>query len=434
MSASSAVVRGCTYGIAALECRRMITNSTSTLKAMASKTYAPSHTCTIILCPDCGQDFRVANKQQFPFNTYTGQLTKRRADDIIKAHAESIKNNYSRIRANLDTRGDKILTRWRNSFSKKARRDAITKALPRLQEKKLAHINAYFLLVQGKKVEKREQYRQTFLLPYLNIEESVQVPSSLFRLLELRRTTAPSRWAWIDYQVWHMALRQGLTVTNLWLTWLQSTKLPLESDMLGMKFSVSYYTTESGAYGQSVIYQKEASHQWQSIGFPTAEILFEAQRDLYHLLSSLVESVLEKAEAGGPGKELWLPKAKTNFLEYVPNALVDKHIESSILVPAQPWPAPASYDLAEIVAAATIFQIDIALDPTEANSAVKVIFRSQYFGFKDDVEKWSAIALEFTQPLLFRTRVWSKLLLYVDMIRVVWAPFLYRPRFVLNQP
>ena len=116
--------------------------------------------------------------------------------------------------------------------------------------------------------------------------------------------------------------------------------------MLGMKAGSTYYSTEDTTYGQSVPYEEMSFHTWEMTGFPTAEILFEAQRDLYRLLVGVVNSVLAKPDIGADGNKLWTTRAATSFIECVPKA--QRRIDSSLNVPLQLFKPPESYDLDEI--------------------------------------------------------------------------------------
>ena len=59
------------------------------------------------------------------------------------------------------------------------------------------------------------------------------------------------------------------------------------------------------------------------------------------------------------------------------------------------------------------------LDPISANDAVMTIVKSQYFATLPNDEQWPAVALELTAPLLRRTRIWSTMVLWTDMIKEV---------------
>ena len=172
------------------------------------------HACPIVECSACGKDFRTPTEQGYLWYAYTNVVTKGQANTTIKAHVKSIQDDYAQLCGDIDTRGDRILSRW-CKLDKGSRRQAIIDVLPSLAAKKWAHLNAYFLLRASEAFATRDQYRQAFLLPKLNIDDLVNDPSRLLLLLDLRRTHKPSDWAWTDFEVWQLSL---WTALQTWLT------------------------------------------------------------------------------------------------------------------------------------------------------------------------------------------------------------------------
>ena len=172
------------------------------------------HACPIVDCSACGKDFRTPTEQGLLWYAYTNVVTKGQANTTIKAHAKSIQDDYAKLCGEINTRGDRILSRW-CKLDKESRRQAIINVLPSLAATKWAHLNTYFLLRASEAFATRDQYRQSFLLPQLNIDDLADDRSRLLLLLDLRTTHKPSEWAWTDFEVWQLSF---WTALESWLT------------------------------------------------------------------------------------------------------------------------------------------------------------------------------------------------------------------------
>lgn len=115
----------------------------------------------------------------------------------------------------------------------------------------------------------------------------------LLNLLRNRTEFAPSEWATLDLQQTSFARRSGL---------------------LERKFNKTCFSIAKDSYGRSQPYSEDRFHKaGDLIGFPNAEILFEAQRNLYSLLRGVVVDLLPKSAGELAGNSKWRADAILMF-------------------------------------------------------------------------------------------------------------------------
>lgn len=141
----------------------------------------------------------------------------------------------------------------------------------------------------------RSKYRVCLLLPYLCSQALVEDDSILLSLLQNRSVFAPATWATLDLQLTYFGRNSGL----------------LEREFNGTCFYVSDLKT---GYGAPLPYDSDYFHKpGNLIGFPNAQILFDAQRRLYTFLRAVVEALLKTCKDPGTGDSKWLEQAEAMF-------------------------------------------------------------------------------------------------------------------------
>ncbi|KAK4609970.1 hypothetical protein CLAFUW4_14527 [Fulvia fulva] len=303
------------------------------------------------------------------FLTYTQTLSKDEGRSVIAASRTGIDGRYRNICNEVSTKGDKIMARW-SRFNAARRSTVLRAALPdNFPDDKWAHLCAYFTRGPQSPVSMRDKHRHKFLLPFLDLKDMASDPAKLLQLLEMRTQYPPAQHAWNDHQ---------------------TTAFGRNSGMLAMRMSDVMISTQQASYGQSVGFEHEAFHRWETIGFPTAEILFEAQQHLYDFLAKVTAGILKGATGPATGCTAWLTAAAGAFASYASRNGQDD--VGLFYVPVQHFKPLPTFDIQHIV---------------PAYDTVASIVQAQYCSQQDDNNKWAAAAHELTQPLVERAKVWD---------------------------
>jgi hypothetical protein len=108
-------------------------------------------------------------------------------------------------------------------------------------------------------LRERPSYRTALLLPYLNRQALVEDEGMLLCLLHNRTAFPPSEWATLDLQLSYFGRHSGL---------------------LGRTFNEMCFSIRDSNYGAASQYDEKLFHDGALVGFPNAQILFEAQQYL----------------------------------------------------------------------------------------------------------------------------------------------------------
>lgn len=125
--------------------------------------------------------------------------------------------------------------------------------------------------------------------------------------------------------------------------------------MLVVRFSDTVFSTGADDYGKPVEFDHELFHQWQQIGFPIAETLFEAQRKLYSRLAKMVSAILKGAEDTITGDIAWNAAAAEGFSALLPKAYNESG--KFLHVPVTPFEPPPRTDVTELLASISTRQV-----------------------------------------------------------------------------
>lgn len=153
------------------------------------------------------------------------------------------------------------------------------------------------MLKASSNLSRRSTYRNALLLPYLSTQALIDDESMLLCLLQNRVLFSPAEWATSDLQLTYFGRRSGL---------------------LERIFNETYFYISDGvtAYGNPLAYDEDLFHDpGNLIGFPNAQILFEAQRKLYVLLREVVTDLLKSAEDMNQGNTQWIQDATLMFVK-----------------------------------------------------------------------------------------------------------------------
>lgn len=136
---------------------------------------------------------------------------------------------------------------------------------------------------------------------------------------------------------------------------LQITRSGRRTGMLVVRFSDTVFSTGADDYGKPVEFDHELFHQWQQIGFPIAETLFEAQRKLYSRLAKMVSAILKGAEDTITGDIAWNAAAAEGFSALLPKAYNESG--KFLHVPVTPFEPPPRTDVTELLASISTRQV-----------------------------------------------------------------------------
>lgn len=152
-----------------------------------------------------------------------------------------------------------------------------------------------FLTLEGSTtLRERPKYRFALLLPYLNVESLRDDDSLLLCLLRNRTQFPPSAWATLD---------------------LQQSSFGRHSGLLERIFDESCFSIAAESYGETLPYSEGPFHNTGGlIGFPNAEILFEAQQKLYSILRGVVSDLLRGCTRGPTESPKWEQAARSMFV------------------------------------------------------------------------------------------------------------------------
>jgi hypothetical protein len=191
----------------------------------------------------------------------------------------------------LETFADVIKRRWEKRG--RAKREALLKeVVPDLEEKQwLILRHAYSresLLVHARSPVRRRQ----LLLPWLNAEVLKSNPAVLFAILHYRTAYPPQQWA-------------AFNNSQLTFSWA--------SGFFDVDFSENCVVMYGERYGSLVLWEKDAAHRADIVGFPRAILVLEGQAYLMEVLCRIVESLLD-------GVDKTLPPLAQNWKELTAKA------------------------------------------------------------------------------------------------------------------
>lgn len=132
--------------------------------------------------------------------------------------------------------------------------------------------NPYPDKIQGRA---RHPYQNVCLLPYINLETLKSDPARFLTMLYNRLKNSPEQWAPFDNYLLDKQWKIGSLKTS---------------------YNKNCVVMHGPGYGNLTNWQARSTYAWDTIGFPGAILLLEAQMKLSQTLKSIVDELL----AGGP--------------------------------------------------------------------------------------------------------------------------------------
>ncbi|KAJ9621645.1 hypothetical protein H2203_007134 [Taxawa tesnikishii (nom. ined.)] len=248
-------------------------------------------------CYECDQQYR-DDKCQFQDHLMYGSVTSdTEAEELLHTYVSETRQHLEYIRSRLLQYGDTVIKRWERSKDKRIA--LLRKAMPDIYPRKFATQNIRFSSEtpahkkEGRSkipVEERK-HRTVWLLPYLDMETLSEDPMRLLALLQYRTEHDSEHWIPFD----RMQLKMG---------WFNGY---LEIDNNAQ--SVVMHDTR---YGQLTKWTQHGAHSWDTIGYPLARLILEAQYTLMRFLRRITESLLVEDNAS-PSSLQWVKVVENGF-------------------------------------------------------------------------------------------------------------------------
>jgi hypothetical protein len=244
-------------------------------------------------CIDCETCFYKTKEQvtEFPHLNYRSSTSGpgKIADIDVQLTAEKYVRDAAAdreyIQQLLNTHGDIVMSRWKKR--KEKRRAVLLAAHPELYEGRWL-IPSYLYTLEKNWAEVRAPIRRwQSLLPWLNLEVLTANAMTLLALLKNRTFYSPQDWATYDSR---------------------QHKLGWNIGHFDVQFSAKCVVMHGIQYGRTVDWEAGAAHRCDTIGWPRARLILEAQANLLAFLRKVVDKILEGIDLDKPtasGSEKW---------------------------------------------------------------------------------------------------------------------------------
>jgi hypothetical protein len=265
------------------------------------------------------------NQDRFSYKT---QISDVEARAILRDYISRIRNDREFLQKQCEVYGDRILNRWRKK-SREQRAAFLLHADPDLYPHQWFIPRYTNTSPQWKDARKR---RNSFLLPYLNLELLKTTPTVFFGLLHNRTLYPPEDWVSFDNK-------------ELTLGWAMG--------YFDLEFCGHCVIMHGPRYGELTPWEPKAAHRSDIIGFPRARLIIEAQACLLGFLRRVVDQILPSASPEQPvSSSKWVKMTKMGFKKGGDLAFWSQYTH-------QPFSAPP------------VFNIDTLLSQTKARLDAK---------------------------------------------------------------
>jgi hypothetical protein len=221
-------------------------------------------------CPDCGNSFFSLDEQTHDRFIYTSKISDSDAQRLLSTYVKQMMQDRAYLLEQCRTRGDQIITRWKKRTQQK-RAAVLLNADPDLCRDQF-FIPTFHSMQSPWKETRVAKLRNTYLHPYLSVEVLEKNPALLFGLLHYRSHFSPQDWAAYDSKV----------ITLGWA-----------SGAFDVDFNASSVIMYGERYGTLTPWNADQMHRADTLGYPRARLVLEAQSALLRLLRRIVEILLE---------------------------------------------------------------------------------------------------------------------------------------------
>ncbi|KAK3115233.1 hypothetical protein LTR53_005644 [Teratosphaeriaceae sp. CCFEE 6253] len=253
---------------------------------------APESSATPPTCPDscktCAQQYRQTRLQQDKWAAYDACLTDEDAKNDVCSKISRARTSFDHVAGRLETSGNTVMKRWTEmSVSKRA---AILKvALPYIQNRPWAAASLLYKQADENGYTWKSRHAE-WLLPYLDLQSLSDTPWRLLALLHHRTQHSIEEWFMLD---------------------TQQLRVPFAQGTLSLAYNPHCVVTHGDRFGHLQQWDEAAAHRFDIVGFPRAQVTFEAQAQLGESMKMIVDLLL-KIEAP-TGNSKWLSSVKSGF-------------------------------------------------------------------------------------------------------------------------
>jgi HicA toxin of bacterial toxin-antitoxin, len=244
-------------GISQLKCARLITNR---------KLDAPCE------CVECCQQYRDQRALGVVCTNYAKITGLEEARENLNRHVKTMRADRSFLQHALQVHGNAVLSRWKKC-NQNQRADILRYALPGIETVKWAILYHNY---NFEEVKDEAELRNTYLLPYLSLDDLKSNPLRFLSLLHCRTKYEFDDWVLFD---------------------VRQTKAGWENGVFATQFCKYAVQMHGPDYGGVVPWEKNKAHRWDIIGFPRAQLVIEAQSVLMGFLRKTVERLLENVSS-----------------------------------------------------------------------------------------------------------------------------------------
>ncbi|KAI3341162.1 hypothetical protein F4824DRAFT_516357 [Ustulina deusta] len=223
-------------------------------------------------CPYCEISFYSLKDQGLDgFIMYSSDLSVEEANGIISGYLSTIREASDVLAGRMEMHADLFMSRWKK-YSQAKREDLLRAIAPNIAPNPWHTFD--YEGIPPAALEERvcdPKTRHQLLLPWLDIETLKTHPHTLFALLHYRIRHPPQAWAPFDIKQLNFGWQLGY---------------------FKVRFAHTGVMVHGLRYGELTDWDCPASRRADILGFPKAELLFEAQAYLMATLRDLVLQVL----------------------------------------------------------------------------------------------------------------------------------------------
>ncbi|KAK3629148.1 hypothetical protein LTR22_022017 [Elasticomyces elasticus] len=247
-------------------------------KATATKAQAKKFPCDQE-CHVCSSQYRSPELQITDRGRYEREYSDEKAREVIEEHVDGITKSLSAVRQGLLEHGDVFAQRW-NKKSTSGRATIIQQIAPDMLFADCLEAGFAFEEEYGAKTAKHGRHMQStarrmfWLLSYLTVDTLSKDPTKILSLLHVRTSELLEHLLAFDLERATAAFDGCLVKTNY------------------NAMCVSMFDSEAGHIGDMIRFDASQVHRGDTVGFPRAELAFEAAHTLSKFLDKIVSKVL----------------------------------------------------------------------------------------------------------------------------------------------
>jgi hypothetical protein len=227
-------------------------------------------------CEHCGPSFRRPEEQVQARYRYSKVISTRdETVSVLSAHTSRIFAIQKHLQQLLRQDGDRLISEWQ-SLTPAKRAALLQEAEPGLPDNKEFLAKA---VSTRQSWSKAREHKFCNLHPYLDFETLSSTASHLLGLLHTRITAHPSEWAAFNSEQLHAAWALG---------WCDVEYVSCTVIMVKQQ------------YGTHANWDILRAHRCETVGFPRACLILEAQATLMEFLRVTVELLLQRAPDAAP--------------------------------------------------------------------------------------------------------------------------------------